>query len=79
MVKPEGTYLLWLDCRGFGLDYKQLERLVVDDAKLWLDGGIIFGKETALFERVNYACPRSVLHLALQQLAQAAEKLRQKQ
>lgn len=77
VVKPEGTYLLWLDCSGLGLHYKQLERLVVEEAKLWLDGGIIFGRETALFERINYACPRSVLETALRQLEQAVIKLRQ--
>lgn len=71
VVQPEGTYLLWLDCSGLGLQYKALERLILDDAKLWLDPGVIFGRETALFERLNYACPRSVLKQALLQLEHA--------
>lgn len=71
LVEPEGTYLIWLDCSGLGLSYKELEKLVIDKAKLWLDGGIIFGKETALFERINIACPRSILEKALKNLEQA--------
>ena len=71
LVEPEGTYLVWLDCSGLGLTYKELEKLVIDKAKLWLDGGIIFGKETALFERINIACPRSILEQALKSLEQA--------
>ena len=61
LVEPEGTYLIWLDCSQLGVTYKELEKIVIDKAKLWLDGGIIFGKETALFERINIACPRRVL------------------
>ncbi len=71
LVKPQGTYLLWLDCSALGLTYKELEHLVIDKARLWLDGGIIFGKASALFERINIACPRSILKQALDQLAHA--------
>lgn len=71
LIEPEGTYLIWLDCSGLGLSYKELEELVTDKAGLWLDGGIIFGKETALFERINIACPRSILEQALTNLEQA--------
>jgi cystathionine beta-lyase len=39
--------------------------------RLWLDPGIIFSKETALFERVNIACPRAILEKALEQLYEA--------
>lgn len=75
LVEPEGTYLIWLDCSGLGLSYKELEKLVIDKAKLWLDGGIIFGKETALFERINIACPRSVLEQALTNLEEAVHSI----
>ena len=71
LVEPEGTYLIWLDCSDLGVSYKELEKIVIDKAKLWLDGGIIFGKATALFERINIACPRSVLVKALTNLEQA--------
>ncbi len=74
VVEPEGTYLLWVDFSGYGLSAEQLERLVVEDAKLWLDSGALFGDETALFERFNIACPRAVVRQALQQLKQAFEQ-----
>lgn len=75
LVEPEGTYLVWLDCSGLKIDHKELEKLIVDEAKLWLDPGIIFGAETALFERINIACPRSTLEQALRQLEDAVNNL----
>ena len=71
LVKPEGTYLLWLDCSGLALSYKELEKLFVEKAHLWLDSGRMFGKASDQFERINIACPRSVLQQALMQLQQA--------
>ena len=74
LIEPEGTYLVWLDFSEITNDPKELEELIVDEAKLWLDSGAIFGKETALFERINIACPRAVLEQALEQLYIAIEK-----
>lgn len=74
LVEPEGTYLVWLDFSELHLHYKQLEKLIVEEAGLWLDPGIIFGKETALFERINIACPRAILETAMERLKEAMEK-----
>ena len=74
MIVPEGTYLVWLDCKNVTDDHHELERLVTDEAGLWLDPGIIFGRETALFERVNIACQRSVLKEALDRLYKAFDQ-----
>lgn len=71
IIEPEGTYLLWLDCSGLGLSEEELEDLIINKAKLWLDSGAIFGTETGLFQRINYACPRSILEQALLQLKNA--------
>ncbi len=68
LVEPEGTYLIWLDFSKITDSHKELENLIVDKAHLWLDAGIIFGKETSLFERVNIACPRSIVKQAMEQL-----------
>ena len=75
MVDPDGTYLVWIDFSGYGLTHEELEHLIVDEAKLWLDSGAIFGAETALFERFNIACPRSVVEQAMKQLKAAFDKL----
>ena len=71
LVEPEGTYLAWIDFSGYGLSHDELENRILNKAKLWLDSGIIFGPETALFERFNLACPRSVVEQAMKQLAEA--------
>ncbi len=76
LVEPEGTYLIWLDCQGLNLNHRELSSLVIDKAKLWLDDGIIFGKETSQFERINIACPRNILELALVQLHDAVKEIR---
>ena len=73
LIEPEGTYLIWLDFSEVTDDYRDLKHLIVDEAKLWLDGGIIFGKETALFERINIASPRVVIRTALDSLHRAIE------
>ena len=71
LVEPEGTYLIWLDCRALGLNDKALDELVIQRAKLWLDGGHMFGRGGSGFQRVNIACPRSLLEQAMEQLAAA--------
>lgn len=71
LVEPQGTYLAWLDCTDLGLDDAALERLIVDEAHLWLDAGTLFGTRCAQFERINLACPRSLLAQALEQLEAA--------
>lgn len=46
LVEAEGTYLIWLDCSALGLDVDELESFVEDKAKLWVDFGKIFGRES---------------------------------
>lgn len=71
LVEPEGTYLLWLDFKGLSLSGDELEELIVKRAKLWLDSGRMFGPDGAGFQRINIACPRSVLQKAMEQLREA--------
>lgn len=68
LVEPEGTYLIWLDCSKIGLSDSKLNEKIVNEAKLWLDAGNIFGKCGEQFERINIACPRSVLKEAMERL-----------
>lgn len=71
LIEPEGTYLIWLDFHEMGLTRKEMEQLIVHKAKLWLDPGHIFGISGEGFERINIACPRSLLQKALEQLTEA--------
>ena len=71
LIEPEGTYLLWLDFRAYGLSAKELDDIIVHEANLWLDSGHIFGKDGEGFERLNIACPWATLQQGLKQLAKA--------
>ena len=68
MVEHEGTYLVWLDFRKTGLSVEELEDLIANRAKLWLDSGKIFGKSGEGFQRINVACPRQILEEALHRI-----------
>ena len=71
LVEPEGTYFAWLDCSRLSLNKKELNDLVTNRAKLWLDAGHIFGGQSDQFQRVVLACPRATLQKALEQLETA--------
>jgi cystathionine beta-lyase len=75
MTEHEGTYLVWLDFRELGLSESELEKLVVRKANLWLDSGAVFGKSGSGFQRINAACPRSILRQALEQLKEAVSTI----
>ena len=75
MIEPEGTYLLWIDCRELGLSVDALEELIVHKAGLWLDSGAIFGVDGEGFQRINVACPRVTLQKALERLERAIVNL----
>lgn len=68
MVPIEGTYLIWLDFSNTEIEGKILDDLIINKAKLWLDSGRIFGKESSCFQRINVACPRTVLEEALHRI-----------
>jgi putative C-S lyase len=70
----EGTYLQWWDCRALGMDYRELENFMVNEALLFLDEGYVFGGEGRGYERINLACPVSVLEAALERLERALSR-----
>lgn len=76
LIEPEGTYLVWLDLRKLGLTEQQQRQLIVQDAKLWLDTGTLFGQGGEGFERINIACPRATIEQAMQRLERAVHKTR---
>jgi cystathionine beta-lyase len=68
MFRPEGTYMIWLDFRNFGLDDKTLRSKLIQEAGLGFNPGTDFGPGGEGFMRMNIACPRSVLTIALERL-----------
>ena len=75
VIEPEGTYLLWLDCRELcaarGWDDLALKRFCVEQAKLGMNPGPVFGTGGSGFMRMNIGAPRTVIETALQRLAAA--------
>ncbi len=71
LIQPEGTYLVWADFSKLGLSPEARKVLMMDDAKVYLDEGEMFGVEGTGFERFNIACPRSLLEEALESIKTA--------
>lgn len=70
-LRPQASFLVWLDCRALKLDHEQLVDLFVNKARLALNDGEMFGTEGKGFMRMNVASPRSVLEKAMEQLREA--------
>ncbi len=75
-VRPQATYLLWLDCRGLGIDDMALRILMREKARVGLDDGFLFGAGGSGFQRMNIACPRGMLQEALGRIEAAVNSLR---
>lgn len=70
-LRPQASFLVWLDCRGLGFTHEQLIDLFVNKAHLALNDGEMFGAGGEGFMRMNVGTPRSVLLQALLQLKEA--------
>jgi cystathionine beta-lyase len=73
LIQPQGTYLMWLDFRGCGVGPDRLANFIRDDARVGLEPGKIFGCKEDGFERMNIACPRSILAEGLNRIARAVK------
>lgn len=67
---PQGTYLIWMDCRNLGLSDKALRELFITKGRLGLSPGITFSKEGSGFMRMNIAVPRERMQEAVARLDQ---------
>ncbi len=76
VIRPEGTYLLWLDFRGLEMDVMSLRQFIRREARLGLEDGFIFGPGGEGFQRMNIACPRPLLAEAIERLSKALDRLR---
>ena len=68
VIAPEGTYLLWIDCKKLGLRDYELKELINFKAKVWVDDGYVFGKGGSGYIRINIACPKATLERALENI-----------
>jgi cystathionine beta-lyase len=75
VIRPQGTYLLWLDCRALGLEDMALRDFMRTKARVGLDDGFLFGAGGSGFQRMNIACPRGILAEALGRIKDAVKSL----
>jgi cysteine-S-conjugate beta-lyase len=75
VIRPQGTYLIWLDCRGLGLNDVELKNFMCAKAGVGLNDGPDFGPGGSGFQRMNIACPRSLLAQALERIERAVQGL----
>ena len=68
VMKPQGTYLIWLDFSAYDLTDDRLQELLKNEAKVILNQGLDFGEEGALHARLNVAMPKSVLEEVCQRI-----------
>jgi len=68
VINPQGTYLLWLDCRKLNLDDQALNRFFIQEAKLGLSPGAMFGRGGEGFMRMNIGTTKANLIAALTRL-----------
>lgn len=71
IMKPEASFLIWLDCREMNLSQPELENFFIQKAKLALNSGTMFGREGEGFMRLNVGCPQITLEKALENLKKA--------
>jgi cysteine-S-conjugate beta-lyase len=75
VMKPEATYLIWIDFREYGMNDEELFRFVTDEAGVGLNNGARFGTGGDGWMRLNIGCPRTILEEALNRIKIAFEKL----
>lgn len=75
LLPPQGTYLMWLDCRELEMNDEDLDNFFIYNAAVALDKGHWFGKEGSGFMRMNIACPRATLVEALKRIQSEYDKL----
>ena len=73
LIEPEGTYLLWLDCRSLGMSDEELKRFFVQDAGVGLSPGTVFGMGGSGFMRMNIGTTRKIVAAALERIKCALE------
>jgi cysteine-S-conjugate beta-lyase len=71
VIESEGTYLMWIDCRGLGLSDAKIRTLLLEKGKLAVEPGTKYGKQGSGFIRLNIGCPREILKEGLERLYQA--------
>lgn len=73
VLELEATYLVWMDCRALPVSTKELETSLIENEKVWINGGGMYGDDN--FVRINIACPRSLLEQGLDRIIRGVKRL----
>lgn len=76
IVKPQASFLVWMDFSRLGLTHERLVGMLVDDARLAMNDGAMFGREGEQHMRMNVGTQRSVVAEAMNRLKRAVDKIR---
>lgn len=68
LTKPEGTYLLWVDCSALGKRSEEIAQQLLNQHKVWINQGALYGENGDNFVRINIACPRDILKEGLERM-----------
>ncbi|MCH5226507.1 MAG: pyridoxal phosphate-dependent aminotransferase [Muribaculaceae bacterium] len=68
IVRLEGTYLVWVDCKHLGIPSVELEEKLIREGGVWLNPGSMYGEAGEGFMRINIACPKERLEEGLKRL-----------
>ena len=74
-IRPQASYLVFLDARELGMPQERLVEFFLKEAKVAMNDGTMFGQEGAGFMRMNLGCPRATLQQALEQINAAYDRL----
>ncbi len=74
-IRPEGTYLLWLDCSALDLNSEELNNFFMNKCKVWLNDGAMFGTKGQLFQRMNLGTRRELIKEALERIEREVNKI----
>lgn len=74
-IRPQASYLVFLDARELGMPQERLVEFFLKEAKVAMNDGTMFGQEGAGFMRMNLGCPRATLQQALEQIKAAYDRL----
>ena len=75
MIRPQASFLVFLDARGLGLPHDELVDFFSREAKVGMNDGAMFGEEGSGYMRINLGCPRATIERALNQIKSAYDKI----
>ena len=75
VIRPEGTYLLWVDCSSLGMSGEELQQFIIKKAKVGLNSGLGYGEEGEQFMRINIACSKETLQEGVERITTAIKAI----